>query len=127
MCHLKYLLLSERDVADADFREALTVTLLLRVVLAALHLEDDDLLVAPVLDDLGSNRCALERRYANERLVAIGAKDDVTERDFRSGFARQTWNSDSFSRLGAVLLAASADDCVGHWSTTGVRIRYSPS
>src|SRR5512140_1020730 len=51
MCHLKFLL-TERDVADTDFSEALSVTLFLGVVLTSLHLEHDDLLVAAVLDDL---------------------------------------------------------------------------
>src|SRR5512141_751915 len=118
MCHLKCLL-SERDVADLHFSEALTVTLLLRVILAPLHLEDDDLLVPSVLDDLAGDRCALESRDANERLLAIRAEDHVVESHLRASFTRKAWNSDCLSRLGAVLLAAGADDCVSHCRTTG--------
>src|SRR4029079_430802 len=113
MCHLKCLL-SERDVADLDFSEALTVTLLLRVVLTSLHLEDDDLLVPAVLDDLAGNGRTLERRNADESLVAIGAEDHVVERDLGSRVARKAWNSNCLARLGAILLATGADDCVSH-------------
>ena len=113
MCHLK-VPLSERDVADADFREALPMTLLLRVILAPLHFEDDDLLVPAVLDDLSGHRRSLERRHADERIVAIRAKNHVAERDLRSRIARKARYSDCLSRLGAELLAAGADNCVSH-------------
>src|SRR5687767_14482192 len=113
MCHLKCLL-SERDVADTDFGEALPMSLLLRVVLTSLHLEDDDLLVAAVLNDLGLDRRALERWHADESLVTVGAEDHVVELDLGSGFAWKTWNSECFAGLGAVLLAAGSDDCVRH-------------
>src|SRR4029079_15055359 len=113
MCHLKCLL-SERDVADLHFREALTVTLLLRVVLTSLHLEDDDLLVPAVLDDLARDGRSLERRNTHERLVAIGAEDHVIEGDLGPSFARKAWNSNCLARLSAVLLATGADNCVSH-------------
>src|SRR5688500_20330225 len=44
--------LSELDVAYANFSEALPMPLLLRVVLPALHLEDDDLLFTTLPDGL---------------------------------------------------------------------------
>jgi len=113
MCHLKSLL-SERDVADTDFSEALTVTLLLRVVLTPLHLEDDDLLVLAVLDDLARDRCALERRNTDEGFVAIRAEDHVVEGDLGSRFPRKARNSNCLARLGPILLATGADDCVSH-------------
>src|SRR6266511_349126 len=43
LCAMKNSLLSERDVADLHFREALPVTLLLCVILPPFHLEHDDL------------------------------------------------------------------------------------
>src|SRR5258705_10610230 len=43
--------LTETDVVDFHFGEALPVSLLSRVVLPALHLEDDDLVAAAVAED----------------------------------------------------------------------------
>jgi hypothetical protein len=42
---------AEADALDANFSELLTMSLLARVVLPALELEDDDLVAQPVLDD----------------------------------------------------------------------------
>src|SRR5688500_18471813 len=109
-------LLSEGDILDADLGEALPMALLFRVVLAALHLEDDDLVALAVLDDLARDVRALYPRSANVSLVTVGAEDHVVEGDLGSGITRQARDSDCFSRLGAVLFAAGADDCVSHGS-----------
>src|SRR5688500_7822493 len=107
-------LLSEGDILDADLGEALPMALLFRVVLAALHLEDDDLVALAVLDDLARDVRALYPRSANVSLVTVGAEDHVVERHLGAGVAGQGWNSDCLASLGAVLLAASSDDRVSH-------------
>src|SRR3979411_2398902 len=86
-------LLAEGDILDADLGELLPMTLLFRVVLAALHLEHDDLVALPLLHDLGRDVRALEPRRTNVCLFAVGAEDDVLERDLGSSFAGQGRNS----------------------------------
>src|SRR5688572_20514297 len=73
--------LSERDVRDADFGEALPVPLLAGVVLPALELEDDDLLAAAVLDDLAGHLGTGQRRNAGVHGAAVGAEENVIEFD----------------------------------------------
>src|SRR5690606_6531999 len=70
---------AEGDVGNADFGEALPVSLLLRVVLAALHLEHDDLVPEAVLDDLGGDGRALERRHTDLDVGTVRAEEDVIE------------------------------------------------
>src|SRR5947207_1798166 len=76
LCAIKNSL-AELDVADLDFGEALTVTLLLSVVLSSLHFEDHDLFSPSLLYDLAFYRCALESGHADHCLVAVGAEDHV--------------------------------------------------
>src|SRR5688500_20146900 len=61
--------LSELDVADANFSEALPMPLLLRVDISALCLEHDYLLATTLLDDLVHDRGALEGRDTVDFLV----------------------------------------------------------
>src|SRR4030081_2354398 len=96
-------LLAEGDVLDADLGELLPMALLFRVVLAALHLEDDDLVALALLDDLGRDVRTLESRRADMGLLAVGSEDDVVKRDLGSGFAGQGRNSDRFASFGAEL------------------------
>src|SRR5687767_10917230 len=103
--------LSELDVADANFSEALPVSLLLGVVLPALHLEDDDFLVTTLPDDLALDGRSLERGDTDDGLVAVGAEDDVAERDLRPFVSGQAGDSNCLAGLGAVLLATCPDDC----------------
>ena len=105
---------AEGDVVDADFGEALPMSLLLRVVLPALHLEDDDLLVLAVLDDLTGHRSALEGRKASADVGAVGAENDVVEGDRIASLALETRDADRLPRLDTELLAAGANDGVRH-------------
>src|SRR5882724_10946127 len=57
--------LAERDVANADFGEALTVALLLSVVLATTELEDNDLVAKSVLHDFAGDLGALQHGHAS--------------------------------------------------------------
>src|SRR5688500_15998637 len=107
-------LLAEGDILDADLGEALPMALLFRVVLAALHFEDDDLVALPLLDDLAGDVRAFESWHSDVSLVPIRAKDDVVERDLAAGIAGQTRNPDCLSGLGAELFAAGSNDRVSH-------------
>ena len=64
---------AESDVVDPDFGEVLAMTLLLRVVLPALELEDDDLLVARVADDLARHLRAGEHGAGRRRIYDCSA------------------------------------------------------
>src|SRR5688500_9502601 len=97
-------LLAEGDILDANLGEALPMALLFRVVLPALHLEDDDLVALSLLHDLASDMRTLESRRADMGLVPVGAKNDVVERDLGASVTRKARNSDRLSRLGAELL-----------------------
>ena len=107
-------LLAEGDILDADLGEALPMALLFRVVLAALHFEDDDLVALPLLDDLAGDVRALDPGCADVCLVAVGAEDHVVERNLGARITRQARNSDRLSRLGAELFAAGSNDRVSH-------------
>src|SRR6476620_5105667 len=61
----------ELDRLDAKLDQVLTVTVLpLRVVLAALLLENDDLLAARLAEDSRHHRCASDSRSADFRRVS---------------------------------------------------------
>src|SRR5262245_58547561 len=64
------------DLADADFREALPVTLLAPIVLAALPLENDDLPGLAVPQDFTGHGHAIDqRRTHRDPPVATGDQD----------------------------------------------------
>src|SRR5687768_11789115 len=90
------------------------MTLLLRVVLPALELEDDDLLVARVADDLARHLRAGEQRHDGLHLVAVRSEEDLVELDRASFVAEEAGNSNRLARLDTELLAAGANDSVAH-------------
>src|SRR3954454_21844793 len=105
---------AESDVVDPDFGEALPVALLLRVVLPALHLEDDDLVAETVLDDLAGDLGARECRDARFDRLSIAAEQEVVELDRPAGLAHECGEAVLLTRLDTELLAAGANDCVRH-------------
>src|SRR3954471_5810371 len=107
-------LLAEGDVLDADLGESLPMPLFFRVVLTALHLEDDDLVALAVLDDLAGDVRAFYSGGADVRLVAFGAENHVIERDLGACFANEGRDSYCLAGLGAELFAAGTDDRVSH-------------
>src|SRR5918992_4377753 len=60
LCAMVSSVSAEADVVDLHFGKALTVPLLPGVVLPTLELEDDDLVAAPVTDDLADDLGALD-------------------------------------------------------------------
>src|SRR6516162_864567 len=77
---------AECDVVDLHFREALPVSLLLRVVLAPLHLEHDHLVALAVADDLAGDLRALEHGRPGVDLLAVGAEEHLVEGDLGAHF-----------------------------------------
>src|SRR6185312_6397826 len=104
--------LPELDVVDANFREALPVSLLLGVVLPAPELEDDDLLAEAVLHDLAGDLRALQGWHADFRRVAVRSEQDLVELDLGAGIAEHRGDAERLARLSAELLSAGLDDCV---------------
>jgi hypothetical protein len=121
MCHA--CLLADPDLADPDFRELLPVALLAAVVLAALPLEDDDLLVLAVPHDLavtdapatvGAPTCV------PSSVAATSTSSNVTV----SPIIRvQRGDADRHAGLGPELLVATANDCVHLPAKSGDRLR----
>src|SRR5436305_273564 len=105
---------TEGNVVDTNFREALPMTALVRVVLPALHLEDDDLFAAAVANDFAGDLGAAQRRNAGLDAVAVIAEQDFVELDLAAGIADERRNLVGAAGLDTELLAAGFDDCVGH-------------
>src|SRR5215218_3281593 len=103
---------AEADVVHAHLGDPLPVTLLPAVVLAALVLEDDDLLAAAVADHLGRDGGAVEHGGAHPDVVAVCAEEDLLELHGLARLHIHRLDADGLARLGAVLVAALADDRV---------------
>src|SRR5215217_2549078 len=103
---------AEADVVHAHLGEPLPVALLPAVVLAALVLEDDDLLAPAVAQHLGRDGGAIEHRGAQLDGVAVGAEEDLLELDGLAGLRIHRLDANGLARLGPVLVAAEADDGV---------------
>src|ERR1700761_3433767 len=86
---------------------------LLARALTLAELEDDELGTAGLTDDLGVDRGARDERLTKLRRIA-GDHEDLVEFDFVAGIAREKLNLKGFALGNSVLLAAGADDCVGH-------------
>src|SRR6476661_6655767 len=107
-----YPALTELDVVDADFSEALTMTALARVVLAALHLEHDDLLAAAVADDLAGDHGAGQHGNAGLDVLAVVAEEDLVEFNLAARFANERGELVGAAGFDTILLAAGLDDRV---------------
>src|SRR5512140_836470 len=102
------------DAVDSDLDEILAVAAHpLRVVLAALLLEYDDLFAAILAVDRAGHRVAGDQRETDLRLVAADHQH-LAERDLRIFGARQSITLDSHDvTLGdAILLSTGLDDGV---------------
>src|SRR4051812_16394303 len=103
---------AEADVVDAHLGEPLPVPLLAAVVLAALVLEDDDLLAPAVAKHLGRHGGATHQRRAHLDVVAVRAEENVLEAHGLARLGVHRLDADGLARLGAVLVAADAGDGV---------------
>src|SRR5229473_2054568 len=110
-----------QDLGHAQQGEFLPVAALAARILAASLLEGDDLRPAPLLQDLGGDRGAGNRRRA-ERDVVAAHHQDFAELDDLAGVGLDLVDLDDVLGGNAVLLAAGSDDCE-HRSSLRVRSR----
>ncbi len=81
------------------------------VVLAAPLLEDDDLVTAGLIDDLGEHRGLVEDRHADTgRLAGLGDHQHVLKLKHGAGLAGQLLDDDHVVPRHSVLLTAGFDD-----------------
>src|SRR3954453_19492995 len=104
----------EIDAVDPKLDEILTMPVLaLRVVLAALLLEDDDALSAGLADDGGADRCAADPRPANLRLGAPDHQHFIEGDLFLVSIAEHVaLDEESLALRDSILLSTGTDDGV---------------
>ena len=94
-----------------------------QIVLAALELDDPDLLAASLVQDLGGDLAAFDIGAADGDAVALGYKQHAIKLNALTGFSRQALESDHFAFRHAMLLTAAFenrkhDDTHGYLCTT---------
>ena len=109
-------MLSSNDVADANLRIILPVTLRALVLLLALELEHENL-VRPVLCGNGRVHTYIARAFAEQQIArrvacVLEQRDNFTERNFRSDFGGQFGNPNHIARCDAKLFSAGFDNCM---------------
>ena len=87
------------------------------VALLRLELEDDDLVAAAVLVDVGRYRRPIDDRRADPGRPGPAKEKDLVEGHIAARFGRQTLDLDSISDLDPVLLAPGRDHRVPGGST----------
>src|SRR5688572_18404402 len=90
------------------------MTALARVVLPALHLEDDDLLATALADDLAGHLGAVEHRHTGLDVLAVVPEEHFVEFDLAARFTDQRRELVGTAGFDTVLLAAGLDDRVSH-------------
>ncbi len=105
---------AEVDIVNADFGELLPMSLLTRIVFAALELEDDDFVFKAVLNDFAGDFSTGERWDTRANGIAIGAEQHVVEFNSGTGISQKGWYPQRFARLCAELFPTGSDDCVAH-------------
>src|SRR5258708_16416952 len=93
------------------------VTALVRVFLPALHLEHDDLLAAPMPNDLAGHLGAAEYRNASLDVLTVVAEEDLVELDLAALFAGKRRELIGTAGFDTILLAAGLDNRVRHDQT----------
>src|SRR5688572_1345915 len=113
MCHW-FFLGSRGDVGDLHFREVLAMPVLPLVALAAPKLEDDELFASTVADDLGRDLGTLDEGLPKRGRVTEQC-EHLVEHDILARITRDTGKTQHVPCGYAVLLAATTNDCAGHW------------
>src|SRR5687768_8658910 len=106
-------MVSALHLRNLDRRVALTMSGLLPGALALAELEHHDLLTERLADDLALDGSTLDRGCSELRL---GAADEqhFFEAHLRARFTGKSIDANGLTFGDVVLLAAGADDCVGH-------------
>src|SRR4051812_8314523 len=100
------------DAVDLEFGVVLAMALVLLVVLAATHLEDLDLIAAPVAHHDGLDRRAGDGRLAHAHTVAFADHQHLVENDLGANVRRNLLDLHIFTGGNPVLLAACFHDRV---------------
>src|SRR5438132_589560 len=82
------------------------------VGLPALVLEDDDLLAAAMLDDLGIDRDARDHRLADANVAAVVGEQERVEVHLRARGPDQLFDAQGFTLRDTILLSTSLNDGV---------------
>ena len=98
------------DAGDAHDRQILTMAVLAAIVLAALLLEDDDLVATRLLEHLGGDERASDAGLAEGRDGAVVKRENVGEIDVVAGVGQQLLDDDDVILGDFILLAAGTDD-----------------
>src|SRR5579864_1271201 len=99
------------DPGDPQHRLVLAMAVFAPVILPPLLLEDDDLVGATLLDQLGADRGAGDQRGASRHGGAIADHQDFGQLDRRARLAGELFDRDHVVGRDLVLLAAGADHC----------------
>ena len=101
------------DVRDDELRVKLAMALRAAVLLAALHLDDEDLVAAALADDLGVDERARDVRLSERQLLAIGTahEENLSELHGAADFTFEFFDLEDLARLDAILLSACFNDC----------------
>src|SRR6185503_19797784 len=105
---------SGRNRSDFHFGEVLAMPHLALEALAALELEDDELLAATVLYDLGLDLGALHERLPDRGGVSEYG-EHFLENHGLSGLTHEGGDAEGIALRHAELLSAAAKDCARHW------------
>src|SRR5690606_28598046 len=100
------------NAGDREPGQLLPVARLAAVALLRLELEDNQLLAAEVLVDMGSDAGAIDDRRADLRGAVAADHQHPLEGDVGTGLVAEALDRDRVAFLHAVLLAAGLDDGV---------------
>src|ERR1700722_5852310 len=99
------------DPGDPQHGLVLAMTVLAPVVVPPLLLEDDDLVGATMLDELGADRGAGDERRAGRGAGALTDHQNLAKPDRRAGLADELLDRDHIAFRDLILFAAGADHC----------------
>src|SRR3569832_791431 len=100
------------DRGDLQRGERLAMTGLAAVRLAALVLEDGDLLAAALLDDLGIDRDPGDPRLSDAHVATVVGEQLRVERELRARVTLELFDPQCLALLDAILLSTSLNDGV---------------
>src|SRR5690625_269591 len=103
---------ADGDVSDADARQLLTMAHGTTVVLATLLLEDDDLLVAGLLDDLRAYHGAGHGRRADGHPIVAADQQHLFKLQAGPSLSGQALDLEHLVLGDPIMLAAGFDHCV---------------
>src|SRR5262245_27667664 len=115
LCAIAQLLSQARlrglDIGDAPHRLGLPVAALAAIVVAAVLLEDQNLVGQGLVEHLGHDRSALHQRRADLEVGIFAHHQDFVERHVGAGFDFQLLDQNDVVLGDLVLLAARLDHC----------------